>query len=158
MSELRWLPEYSGETTSELIALERAFRKDSVIAAFEQALEEKAHRIGGIGLLTGEERVVLAVVALEREVNNGGYDQFLLNTNGELVEEADGALERIGRGDLARLTRRAIDIAKSHVRSQADLPSADGVEADSEYYQVAGDLAEPLFEFIKQIQERIILP
>jgi hypothetical protein len=29
---------------------------------------------------------------------------------------------------------------------------------DAEYFQIAGDVAEPLLEFIKQAEEHIILP
>jgi hypothetical protein len=162
MSELPWLASYSGETTRKLIDLERTFRKDSIVVAFEQAIDQKSFRIGSVDLLTQEERVVLAVEALEREVNNGGYDQFFLNTSEALVTEVVGSLDLIGRGDLAKLTQRAIDIAASHGGSRSDLLDAEVVEAlgqcDSEYFQIAGDLAEPLFEFIKHAQERISLP
>jgi hypothetical protein len=162
MSKLPWLPEYSGETTSELIALEGTYRKDSIVVAFEQALDQKSFRIGGNGLLTIEERVVLSVEALEREVNNGGYHQFFLNSSSEFVPEIVSALERIGRSDVAALTQRAIDVAMSHRGFLGDPLGPDAVEAldqcDSEYFQVAGDLADPLFEFIKQAQKHITLP
>jgi hypothetical protein len=116
MSDLLWLPKYSGETTRELIAMENSFRKDSIVMAFEQGLHQKAFRIGDIGRLTNEERIVLAIEALEREINNGGYVQFLQNTEAELVAEVVAALDRIGRDDLARLTQRAIEIAASHAK------------------------------------------
>jgi|RhiMetdeSRZDD1v2_1073273.scaffolds.fasta_scaffold68819_3 uncharacterized protein DUF4375 len=162
MSQLPWLTKYSGETTSELVALEATYRKDSIVVAFEQALGQKSFRLGGSSFLTKEERVVLAVEALEREVNNGGYDLFFLNSSVEFVTEIVSALERIGRSDVASVTQRAIHIGMSGGRSGGNILGLNGVETldlcDSEYFQIAGDLAEPLFEFIKQAQEHITLP
>ena len=72
MSSSEWLDGYTGQSTEELIALEGAYRTDSIVLAFEQAISNKAARIGAEHLTTPE-RVVLAVEALEREVNNDGY-------------------------------------------------------------------------------------
>jgi hypothetical protein len=46
MSDLKWLDEYSGQTTHELIALQREYRTDSLVLAFEQALDQKVDRVG----------------------------------------------------------------------------------------------------------------
>ena len=59
MGGTNWLDGYSGQTTDELIALEGEYRTDSLVLAFEQALMAKDE-------LTDEEKVVLAVEALER--------------------------------------------------------------------------------------------
>lgn len=75
MTDLKWLDEYSGQTPSELIPLEREFRTDSIVLAFEQALDQKYERVGK-EQLSNEELIVLSVEALEREVNNDGYEQF----------------------------------------------------------------------------------
>ena len=79
MAELPCLDGYSGQTVSELLALEDSHRVDSLLWAFEEAINQKAARVGEDNL-TIEERIVLAVEALEREVNNGGYDQFFVNS------------------------------------------------------------------------------
>jgi len=74
--KLQWLEAYSGQKTSELIGLEREYCIPSLILAFEEAIaRESMHR-----RLSEEERIVLAVEALEREVNNGGYSQFFITT------------------------------------------------------------------------------
>src|SRR2546421_12023246 len=82
MSELQWLDGYSGQTVQQLIALERDYRIDSLVLAFEQAMDQKAARVGYENL-TDAERTILAVEALEREVNNGGYGQFFVNSSRE---------------------------------------------------------------------------
>ena len=45
-----WLEQYPGQTTDELIALERQYRTDSSARAFEQALDQKVERVGKEGL------------------------------------------------------------------------------------------------------------
>ena len=80
MVALKWLDRYSGESTDTLIALENEYRLDSIVLAFEEALDQKTAR-SGTDSLTAEEHVILAVEALEREVNNGGYSQFFFNSS-----------------------------------------------------------------------------
>jgi hypothetical protein len=66
----QWLDQYGGETVEELIALGDTHRIDSLVLAFEQAMDQKVARVGYE--LACEERIILAVEALAREVNNGG--------------------------------------------------------------------------------------
>ncbi len=84
MSDLKFLKDYSGQTVEQLLALEGECRIDSLVLAFEQAVDQKAVREGA-GAVNVEERVILAVEALEREVNNGGYEQFFLNSTLEFA-------------------------------------------------------------------------
>jgi Domain of unknown function (DUF4375) len=167
MAALKCLDRYSGESTDALIALENEYRLDSIVLAFEKALDQKAAR-SGIDSLTAEEHVILAVEALEREVNNGGYSQFFFNSN-EYAPIIVDALQRIGCPEAARLTKRAIDIVgvdptppRSHSYQNAiaeRTPEQDAAlgRCDTEYYRVVGDLAGPLFQFIKSERGRIVL-
>jgi hypothetical protein len=165
MTEENWLDACSGQTTDELIALEGRYRTDSIVLAFEQALDQKAARIGRDGL-SKEERVILAVEALEREVNNGGYDQFFSNPSKEHAPYVVRALERIGCAAVAELTRKAIGILGVEapvtigaIDRAMDDPSDERddqlTECDEHYYAVAGDLAGPLFDFIKSNRDKI---
>src|SRR6266404_3594696 len=88
----KWLDAYSGQTTSQLLGLEHEFRVASLILGFEQAIDQKAAREGN-DHLTKEEFMVLAIEALEREVNNGGYRQFFINSSREYtptIVDTDG--------------------------------------------------------------------
>ena len=82
MRKLDWLDGYNGQSIEELIALERTHRTDSLVIALEQAMDQKAARLGEESL-TEEERFILAIEALEHEVNNGGYGQFFVNSSRE---------------------------------------------------------------------------
>ena len=167
MTELKWLDEYSGQTTDDLISLEGEYRADSLVLAFEQALDQKAARVGRDNL-SQEELFVLAIEALEREVNNGGYNQFFFNSSNEYAPIIVDALNRIGCSETATLTQRAIDslglegtITVDAIERAMDDDNEERDnrldECDDQYYEKAGDLAGPLLEFIKQNKVNINL-
>lgn len=79
MPELKWLDGYSGQSVDELIALSSSHRVDAIVLAFEQAIQQTTDRVS-LSKLNEAELTILAVESLEREVNNGGYHQFFLNT------------------------------------------------------------------------------
>ena len=68
--KLQWLDRYTGQTVNQLLALEGKYRIDSLVLVFEEALDQKEAREGEHAL-SNEERIVLAVEALQREVDNG---------------------------------------------------------------------------------------
>ena len=109
--------------------------------------------------LTEEETIVLAVEALEREVNNGGYHQFFVNSSKEFAPVIVDALERIGCTNTAAITKDAMDIlevkdltASAIDRSIHELNTERRMElshCDQCYYANAEPIAERLFAFIK---------
>ena len=167
MSEARWLDGYSGQTTDELIALDDAFRTDSIVLAFEAAITHKAERIG-YERLTPAERVVLDVEALEREVNSDGY-LGLFTYYSRHVPGLVAALSAIGADAVAELTRSAIaelgiagPLTPEAVEAAANEEDDDRDERldalDQAYYEKAGDLAVPLLAFIAAHRDEIVLP
>ena len=46
--------------------------------------------------LSEEEKAIVYIEELEREVNNGGFSQFFFNTSGDYTEEVIQALRKIG--------------------------------------------------------------
>lgn len=160
MSEEKWLPAYSGQTTDQLMSLRGQYRTDSILAAFEAALDRKADRLGDWRKLSPEERVVLMVEALEREVNNGGYSQFFLNAS-HFVPGILSALHQVGCAEVARLKEQAINIRGAEVGSSEaiDSDAATGLDGDAKealnncdasYYRVAADLAGPKLPVVIQ--------
>lgn len=165
MSELDWI--YQERSTEDLLGLEGTVQSDLIPLAFEYGIELKAQRIGR-AKLTEPEIAVLAVVALEREVNNGGYDQFFTNEmqHGPVTV---AALDRIGCHRTASLTQRAIDAlgikppvtvtAIEQIIYEVDPVRTKRLnECDNEFYGTAGCLGEPLFDFIKANKNSIRLP
>lgn len=167
MSQLKFLKTYGGQTTDELISLEDKYRADSLVLAFEAGIQQKYDQL--IGQHPNcEEMVVLAVEALEREVNNGGYRQFFFNTPEFSLIIID-ALKQIGAEAAANVTQQAIDalqVDSSRLSCEAIQESALGdnpqVESQLEklnsiYFAEIGDLSKPLFDFIKRNRAKLLL-
>jgi hypothetical protein len=157
MPDLPWLDKYSGETAEQLIALEGKYRIDSLVVAFEQAIDQKAARVGDENI-SEEERIFLAIEALEREVNNGGYGQFFGNT-GEYASVIVNALVRIGCPKTAEITRKAVNtvqkmpITPKEIQTGAWEENEDRYEVLSEcnslYFEAPENIEQSLFAFIK---------
>ena len=108
MERLPWL-EYSGQTTAELLAFKESHRIDSILCAFEWGIQAKA-KVLGEKSTTREEELVLACRALDREVNNGGYHQFFVNSSHRFAPIIVGCLRRIDAQATATITERAIAV------------------------------------------------
>jgi hypothetical protein len=158
-----WFDGYSGQTTSELLALAGDYRIDSLVLAFEEALDRRSMT----SELTPQERLVLAIEALEREVNNGGYAQFFANSSNEYVDVVAEALDSIGCVGTASITRQALDAlgvdapTAEAVADAIDSADDDVQEAlsscDAHYFASGEAIADRLFEWIGANQEAISL-
>lgn len=158
MPELQWLDGYNGQTVDELVALEGKYRTDSLVLAFEQAMDQKAARVGD-AKLTDEERVILAIEALEREVNNGGYGQFFVNSSREYAPIVVGALRRIGCPTTAEITQKAATIVQRMPITDEEIDNGTWGENDDRqevlgecdtlYFERPENIEESLFAFIK---------
>ncbi|MGD0360215.1 MAG: DUF4375 domain-containing protein [Bryobacteraceae bacterium] len=150
MADIPWL-DYTGQTTDELLACRHSHRIDSIVCAFELGIQRKS-KAQGVDALTPEEHLVLALMALDREVNNGGYSQFFVNQSRQFVPIVVDSLERVGCTALAGITRRAI------AALQLGDPGRDKTlhACDQEFYRIEG-IAENLFGFIDTHQDRIQL-
>lgn len=139
--------------------MEGQYRTDSLVLAFEQALQMKS-------ALTQEEKVVLAIEALEREVNNGGFHQFFLNSSNEFASIVVSSLTEIGCPKTATLAQAAIDALGVEALSAATVEEAavrGGEELaskleplDSIYFQGTEEpIADRLFLYIKANRAKV---
>ena len=164
MSKQPFLESYDGQTTQQLIAMRGSYRIDSLVLAFEQAVGRKpTYR------LTKPEYVVLAVEAMEREVNNGGYQLFFGNSSREFTGFIVRALELIGCPKCAAITADAIAVLELPAwydditikQTVVDLPDDRHTklgECDSRYYANDEPIADALFAYIEQHQHEIQIP
>ncbi len=120
----------AGKSVDELLAITNGNEID-FLQALEMALRQKAERVG-VDDMTEEEIIVLAIEAMEREVNNGGYSQFFVNSSREYTPIIVHALLRIGCPETAKLTERAMKAAGFHGLSPYALN--DALEAYSKEY------------------------
>ena len=152
-----WL-EYKKQTTGQLLNCAETHRVDSLLCSFELGI--KAKEASGVEL-TSEERLVLAVAALQREVNNGGFHQFFTNSSCKYVPSIVDCLKRIGAQEAAELAAKSISLLKlpqvtAEAASQAAgaIPEDDDevlaeLDACDQRYYTIGDMDEKLFEFVK---------
>jgi hypothetical protein len=159
-----FLRSYGGQTIQQLIAMKESHRIDSLVLAVEQALAGKPK-----AELSEAEVVVLAVEALEREVTNGGYEQFFRNSSGEFTALIVPSLESIGCPKVAAITAEAIatlalpekfvpDIVK-HVASRISGEGRAKLGAcDSRYYKNDESIEQRLFLYIERRQQEIQIP
>jgi hypothetical protein len=61
----------------------------------------------GFASLTPAEQVFSCVWTLEAEINNGGFEQFYLNSSGDIAAQVPGALRAINAAHTASLVERA---------------------------------------------------
>lgn len=168
MDKLPWLEKYSRQSTKDLLALEGKYRIDSIIVAFDQAIGQKAARIGEVKL-NEEEIIISAIESLESEVNNGGYSQYFVNYSKEYAAIIINALNRIGCERVAVITKNAIECL--NINGQVTTDAIDKVmsleneerdkklsELDNQYYNSGEDIAGKLFEFIKNNVQNISIP
>lgn len=159
-----FLESYGGQTIQQLIAMKDSHRVDSLVLAVEQALGSKPE-----SELSEPERVVLAVEAMEREVNNGGYEQFFLNSSREFTGFLVRSLELIGCPKVAAISADAIAVLQlpeqfgadtvERVASELSDESREKLrECDSRYYANDESIEQRLFAYIEEHQHEIRIP
>ena len=157
---------YSGETTDELLGYPAREQCDLLVRAFEEGLQRKVSK-SGERTLSKEERTVLAVRALDREVNNGGYDQFFRNSSKKFAPEIVQSLTRIGCRRTAKITQRAIKavhsgrVTVSRIEATMRHPKEERdrelERCDKSFYGTPQGIATRLYAFIKANSVRIRL-
>ena len=151
---------YGGQSTEELLALEREFRVDSLVLAFEQAIQGKSP-----DSISTEESYVLAVEGLEREVNNGGYSQFFGDWSGRVSRVIEAALRAIDCPKTADITRDAIaalrvEALTTEAVAAAALNEDESIQrglaaCDDRYFANDEPIADRLFRWIATNKERV---
>jgi hypothetical protein len=161
MGENEWFENSTGLNVEEIIKLESEYRVDSLVCAIEEVIMKKEEE----GLdLKDYECVVLAVEAMEREVNNGGFLQFFSNSSyfhtPGLVESLS-AINAVKTMEIAEMAISVLDlpqieddniihyfetiqekILESTVKSKLH-------EMDALYFDNQEDIAQLLFDYIK---------
>lgn len=116
----------------------------------------------GYEALTPPERVAYCIDALEREVNNGGFQQFFANSSGDTAADTLSALEALGAAATADLLRRAIGVfpdARPPVDREQRIDLLEQLPADAaatwsrlddEFYRYPDDLPALLRQYVAE--------
>lgn len=117
--------------------------------------------------LSRPEQVFVCIWELEKEVNNGGFDQFFFNLAGDIANETLGALEAIGAPYTADLVRRACGVFPGgnppkdrNTRQDLLLAMGEGEdkalrELDRLFYEYKEHLSELLYAFVEKHRDQI---
>ena len=112
--------------------------------------------------LSQPEDYVLTVLGLERQINNGGFDQYFFNASGDHVYTALDALKAIKADATADLLQKAIeafpsDTVPSDEKERRDLmkdipESISNIwdDLDNRFYEYQDDIATLLLDYIKE--------
>ena len=68
-------------------------REDMIVMEIDTYLNEKSKYGEEMEKLNSSQRVLLIIENLEREINNGGFDQFYWNSSGDYAMETINALK-----------------------------------------------------------------
>jgi hypothetical protein len=157
LADLGWVQGYAGQTVDEILSFEGTEGVPFLMSTLEEAIQEKM-KADGPGKLTGVERIVLAVMALSHEVNNGGYSQFFRNASHRFAPAIVSDLVRIGCTEIADITQQALDALDVPQVSAAAIQAAMAIEnvqrdramkrCDIAFYE-QGELFERLFAYVK---------
>ncbi len=160
MDQRRYLESYGGQSLDQLIGLESHYRVDSLVLAIEHALAARHDP-------NPDELVVLAVEAMEREVDGGGFIQFFSRPSHRFAGVLVDALLAIRCPKTAAIARRALDalrlagpptpraIAQALARTDEERDEALE-QCDRDYYLGEEEpLTDHLFEFIKRRRDAI---
>ncbi len=108
----------------------------------------------GLAALSDPEQTVLAIEALEREVNNGGYQQFFINSSKEYIPIIVKALEAIGCPKIAHLTKVVILEFNKNLNHEKRL-LALLEKFDEFYFERDESIEDQLYEYIKKHKNEI---
>jgi len=162
MSKEDWFDNHKNLTVTEIIKLESRFRTDSLVCAVEEQLLQKDDSEEDIN---ESELNVLAVEAMERELNNGGFSQFFENDSWRFTPYFSDSLSSIKAIKTKALVERAVatlgikpltdsvDVKDYYQNMQQAIENDEILdkldELDSEYYSIGEDIAGLLFNYIK---------
>lgn len=137
--------------------------EDETTAIIE--LDTKLNEISGYGenieKLNESQKTVLFVENLEREINNGGFNQFFFNSSGNFTHETIIALKTIKAFKTSDIVAKAIsvwpnqNVPKNRAKRQYILEEIEGQanpvwnECDEEFYKYPDNIVTLLLDYVK---------
>ena len=161
----KWLEKFDGSEIRELIDLQSDHRIYSLVCALESRLDRKSGR-------SDCEELILSICAFEREINNGGFFQYLDNSSSHYAHRVTGDLAALGLQETAdRVTKlfalMGLRENPSYEEIQGIVRSGDWEDEcpfdeqfedfDDYFYDEVGDCSQQLWPWILSNREKIKL-
>src|SRR5262245_9005899 len=124
--------------------------------------ESELASFGKVEFLSQSEpqQVFSAIWELESQVNNGGFDQYLRNSDTDIITHAPAALRAIGAHQCAQIVQSALSVLepfpstrdeRSDALDDLDDERLEALEAqDAAFFAYPDDLTSLLFDFVSR--------
>ena len=134
--------------------------QDKIVIEIDTYLNQKCSYGEKIELLNESQKVLLLVENLEREINNGGFNQFYRNSSGDFVNETIDALNLIGAKKTAEIVKDANSefkngsvpkdrVKRQNVMALIERKAEENWESlDSLFFEYNDNLTELLIAFV----------
>ncbi len=135
---------------------------EKAIMEIDEWLNEISEYGQNLSKLNSSQQLVIVIENLEREINNGGFNQFYLNSSGNHSKETISYLNKIGANKTAEIVEKANSewpnkqVPKDRIERIAILETivekAEPVweECDQIFYEYQDDIAGLLMNFVKK--------
>lgn len=143
---------------------------DDLVIALDEYISEKCEYGEEIDNLSYPERIFFITQAVEMEVNNGGFNQFFVNSSSDFAEEMVKAFEEIGAIHTAKICKKAIKAlgrelppVGSDEREEVlgELVESDEIndileECDDAFYEYEDDLEELNYAYVMKNKDYFV--
>lgn len=141
---------------------------NSFVIAMSEWVNKKSDYGEDIAALTPEEQTFYIVDSFQKEVNNGGFDQFLLNSSGVFAGEIVSSLLTIGANRTADIYKEAFTALPRKLPEDGEQRAAllDSLitedisevfdSCDQAFYKYPDNLDELLYQFAINNKESFI--
>jgi uncharacterized protein DUF4375 len=158
-----------GKTVNEILSHQTNTNAEDILEALHYRITQKKE-VRGEKSLTDTERKILAVDWLKEEVDNGGFDQYFMNSYGDDAQAALAGLKEIGDTNRASLLEYAIavfptsqpptsqDKRQTIMERIAKQSKPVWDRCDSEFYALTNNLTDLTIAYAKKKKSEIILP
>lgn len=136
--------------------------RNSAVIELDTRVNELSEYGADLSKLTGPQKVLLFVENLEREVNNGGFNQFYWNSSGGFAHETLAGIRIIGANKMADILAKANSVWPNQavpkgqterqevMETMEEQANAIWEQCDKDFFKCPDDISELLLEYVKQ--------
>ena len=150
----------SSQTEFDIDKVLKLESRDKIVTEIDTYLNKKCEYGEKVNLLNNSQKILWIIENLEREINNGGFNQFYWNSSGNYANETIDALILIEAYKTAEIVKKAnsefkngsVPKDRAERQNELELIEENAEEnwnnLDSEFYEYNDDLTELLIAFV----------
>ena len=137
-------------------------RSDLAIMEIEEQLNKISNYCVNIEKLNKSQRILIIIENLEREINNGGFNQFYFNSSGDFANETIECLKIVRAEKTAKIVEKANEqwengiVPQNRTERQITLEKNKNKtesiweQCDNDFYEYQDNISELLIRFVKE--------